>query len=128
MALCNLVSIFAAYKAGTDMSLVVNGIELATDKDGYLLQLSDWTPAAAEALAETENIQLTPAHWEIIDLLREFYREFELSPAMRPLVKQTAKKLGEEKGRSIYLLQLFPPSPAKIASKIAGLPRPANCL
>jgi tRNA 2-thiouridine synthesizing protein E len=110
------------------MSLVVNGVELATDKDGYLLQLSDWTPAVAEALAETENIQLTPAHWEIINLLREFYREFELSPAMRALVKQTAKKLGDDKGRSIYLLHLFPPSPAKIASKIAGLPRPANCL
>lgn len=110
------------------MPLQVNGIELATDKDGYLLQLTDWSPAVAEALALEEHIQLTPAHWEIIELLRDFYREFELSPAMRALVKQTAKKLGEEKGRSVYLLQLFPPSPAKIASKIAGLPRPANCL
>lgn len=110
------------------MSLVVNGTELATDKDGYLVHLSDWNPSVAEALAAAENIQLSSAHWEIIDLLREFYREFELSPAMRALVKQTAIKLGEEKGRSIYLLQLFPPSPAKIASKIAGLPRPANCL
>lgn len=110
------------------MSLVVNGIELATDKDGYLVYLSDWNPSVAEALAAKENIQLSSAHWEIIDLLREFHREFELSPAMRALVKQTAIKLGEEKGRSIYLLQLFPPSPAKIASKIAGLPRPANCL
>jgi tRNA 2-thiouridine synthesizing protein E len=110
------------------MVLVVNGVEFATDKDGYLLQLADWTPAVAEVLATAENIQLTPAHWEIIELLRDFYREFELSPAMRALVKQTARKLGEEKGRSIYLLQLFPPSPAKIASKIAGLPRPANCI
>jgi tRNA 2-thiouridine synthesizing protein E len=110
------------------MVLVVNGVEFDTDKDGYLLQLADWTPAVAEVLATAENIQLTPAHWEIIELLRDFYREFELSPAMRALVKQTARKLGEEKGRSIYLLQLFPPSPAKIASKIAGLPRPANCI
>lgn len=110
------------------MSLVVSSIELATDKDGYLLHLSDWNPTVAEALAAAEQIKLTTAHWEIIELLRDFYREFELSPAMRALVKQTAIKLGEDKGRSIYLLQLFPPSPAKIASKIAGLPRPVNCL
>ena len=110
------------------MSLVVKGTKLDTDKDGYLLHLSDWTPEIAEALAAAENIQLTPEHWEIIELLRDFYRDYELSPAMRALVKQTAIKLGEEKGRSIYLLQLFPPTPAKIASKIAGLPRPPNCL
>jgi tRNA 2-thiouridine synthesizing protein E len=128
MVSSNSASTFAVFKAGTNMSLVVNDVELATDKDGYLLHLSDWSPIVAEALAAAEKIQLTKAHWEIIELLRDFYREFELSPAMRALVKQTAIKLGEEKGRSIYLLQLFPPSPAKIASKIAGLPRPANCL
>ncbi len=110
------------------MALYVDGSEVATDKDGFLANLDDWSPAVAEALANAEQIALTQAHWEIIELLRDFYREFELSPAMRALVKRTAQKLGEEKGRSVYLLQLFPPSPAKIASKIAGLPRPANCL
>ena len=39
-----------------------------------------------------------------------------------------APGLGKEKSRSIYLMQLFPPSPARVASKIAGLPRPENCL
>ncbi len=110
------------------MSLILNNREIATDKDGFLAHLNDWDPEVAAALAHQEHIELTQAHWEIIELLREFYREFELSPAMRALVKRTAQKLGEEKGRSVYLLQLFPPSPAKIASKIAGLPRPANCL
>jgi tRNA 2-thiouridine synthesizing protein E len=47
---------------------------------------------------------------------------------MRPLVKYIGQRLGKEKGNSIYLLQLFPGSPAKLASKIAGLPRPENCL
>lgn len=105
-----------------------DGRTIALDKDGYLINLSDWDKDAANALAAQENISLTTAHWEIIYLLQEFYREFELSPAMRALVKYTEKKLGSEKGKSIYLLQLFPPSPAKIASKIAGLPRPTNCL
>ncbi len=103
------------------------GREVATDKEGYLTRLEDWSPSVAEALAAEAEIDLSPEHWEIIELLREFYREFELAPSMRPLVKRVAQKLGEDKGRSIYLMRLFPPSPAKVACKIAGLPRPNNC-
>jgi tRNA 2-thiouridine synthesizing protein E len=110
------------------MYLEINGQTIAVDQDGYLKNLQEWTAEVARAIAQQENICLTEAHWEIIFLMQEFYREFEISPAMRALVKYTEKKLGVEKGKSIYLLQLFPPSPAKIASKIAGLPRPANCL
>ncbi len=89
---------------------------------------ADWSEAFAIATATQEGIRLTTEHWEIIHLLREFYQHYELSPAMRPLVKYVALQLGANKGRSIYLLQLFPPSPARIASKIAGLPKPENCL
>jgi len=108
--------------------MYIGNREIELDKDGYLINLNEWDIEIAGALAAQENITLTPAHWEIIHLLQEFYREFELSPAMRAFVKYTEKKLGQEKGKSIYLLQLFPPSAAKIASKIAGLPRPTNCL
>ena len=102
--------------------------KIALDKDGYLIDLNEWNTEIADELAKQENITLTAAHWEIINLLQDFYREYEISPAMRAFVKYTEKKLGPDKGKSIYLLQLFPPSPAKIASKIAGLPRPTNCL
>ena len=43
---------------------------------------------------------------------------------MRPLCKYAATHLGPDKGRSVYLLQLFPNSPAKRLAKIAGLPKP----
>lgn len=82
----------------------------------------------AEQIARKEGIALSPAHWEILQLLRDYYRDFDASPAMRPLVKYCALKLGPDKGRSIYLLKLFPGSPAKLGSKIAGLPKPDNCL
>lgn len=98
------------------------------DKNGFLVNLDDWNPDVAESLAAAEGIQLSKAHWEVITLLREFYNEFELSPAMRILVRLCREKLGEEQGNSIYLMTLFPESPAKIASKIAGLPKPTNCL
>lgn len=102
--------------------------EIAADAEGYLQHLDDWSPDVARAIATAEGIALTKAHWEVIDQLRGFYQEYQLAPAMRPLIAHLALQLGKEKGRSIYLLQLFPGSPAKIACKIAGLPRPANCL
>jgi tRNA 2-thiouridine synthesizing protein E len=98
------------------------------DAEGFLQQLEDWTPDIAESIAHRENILLTEQHWEIIYLAREFYQKFDLSPAMRPLVKYVGNNLGADKGKSIYLMQLFPPSPAKLAAKIAGLPKSANCL
>lgn len=116
------------YKAGISMSLLIDGITIDVDKDGYLKELNDWSERVADEMARQENIILSDKHWEMITLIREFYTTFELSPAMRPLVKFTATKLGKEKGNSIYLMQLFPGSPAKLLSKFAGLPRPKNCL
>lgn len=109
-------------------SYQIAGQKIPADKEGYLQNLEDWSPAVAEVIAANESIALTQAHWEILEELRRFYQHYEIAPAMRPLVSHLAKKLGKEKGRSLYLLQLFPGSPAKLASKIAGLPRPANCL
>lgn len=100
----------------------------AFDKEGFLRSLDDWSPAVADQIARAEGIELTEQHWELLTLLRTYYSEFDSSPAMRPLVKYCALKLGADKGKSIYLMSLFPGSPAKIGSKIAGLPKPDNCL
>jgi tRNA 2-thiouridine synthesizing protein E len=102
------------------------GIE--TDANGFLANFDAWNESIATAFALDEKIELSAAHWEILHLLRAFYRQYDQSPAMRPLVKYVGQQLGKEKGNSIYLLQLFPGSPAKLASKLAGLPRPENCL
>ncbi|ARN75523.1 TusE/DsrC/DsvC family sulfur relay protein [Oceanicoccus sagamiensis] len=110
------------------MEMIVDQQTILLDKEGFLKDLSQWNPQVAEQLANNEGIALSDDHWEIIDLLQQFYREFELSPAMRPLVKYVGQQLGDDKGKSIYLLALFPGSPAKFAAKIAGLPKPDNCL
>jgi len=105
-----------------------NGQEIATDKQGYLLDSSQWHKELAPVIAAQENIELTEAHWEVVMFVRDFYQEFETSPAIRMLVKAMAKKLGEDKGNSKYLYKLFPKGPAKQATKIAGLPKPARCI
>lgn len=101
---------------------------LNVDKEGYLLDLGDWSVEIAEELALREDLSLTPEHWEILHALRDFYTEFQLSPANRPLIKYIAQTLGPEKGNSLHLNLLFKGSPAKLAAKLAGLPKPTNCL
>ncbi|MCG2876632.1 TusE/DsrC/DsvC family sulfur relay protein, partial [Obesumbacterium proteus] len=79
-------------------------------------------------LAMEEGIELSEAHWEVVRFVREFYLEFNTSPAIRMLVKAMTQKYGEEKGNSRYLYRLFPKGPAKQATKLAGLPKPVKCI
>lgn len=98
------------------------------DKEGFLRNLADWNEGVAATLAAREGIELGERHWAVIRMLRAFYARTGVAPAMRPLVKLTRETLGPECGSSVYLLGLFPGNPAKVAAKIAGLPRPTNCL
>lgn len=108
--------------------LQVDGQFLELDKDGNLAYLRDWSEAVAAALAQQAGVVLTPAHWEIIRIVQAFHARRGMAPVMRILVKLVENELGPEKGNSLYLLKLFPESPARLVSRIAGLPRPANCL
>ena len=108
-------------------TLVVEGREIALDQDACLCSLADWSPQVAQALAACEGMELTDAHWEVLYLLQQFYTQFQLSPANRALVKYVALNLGKDKGNSLYLNGLFNGMPAKLAARLAGLPKPANC-
>ena len=101
---------------------------IGLDPEGYLVDLDQWSPEVAQALADEEGIALVEDHWEVLWVLRDFYARYEMAPAMRPLVKAVGMALGPEKGRSIHLMRLFPGSPAKVAARLAGLPKPTNCL
>lgn len=105
-----------------------NGKTIETDNEGYLLDSTQWEEGMMDILAQQEGIELTDAHKEVVFFVREFYKEFNTSPAIRMLVKAMGKKYGPEKGCSKYLFKLFREGPAKQATKIAGLPKPAKCL
>jgi tRNA 2-thiouridine synthesizing protein E len=101
---------------------------ITLDKHGFLKDRTAWTPEVGEAFAADAGIVLSEAHWEVIGLLREYFDAYDASPANRALVKYVKLKLGPSKGSSIYLMSLFPGSPARLGSRIAGLPKPKNCL
>lgn len=111
-----------------DYFIEFDGKQIETDKAGYLLNVQDWSKELAALIAEKENIEMEESRWEVVNFVREFYLEYNTSPAIRALVKAMANKFGPDKGNSRYLHRLFPKGPAKQATKIAGLPKPAKCL
>ncbi|MDA7968258.1 MAG: TusE/DsrC/DsvC family sulfur relay protein [Gammaproteobacteria bacterium] len=110
------------------MTFEANGARYETDKDGYLVNLGDWSAEVAEAMAGADGCEMSDAHWEVINFLREYYAQYETAPAVRVLVKAIGRRLGKEKGNTKYLYELFPYGPAKQASKYAGLPKPTGCI
>ncbi len=101
-----------------------NIIKSMLDNNGFLVNSEDWSKEVAFWLAGDENIEMTDAHWEVVNFLREYYEKYRIPPPMIKLIKAVGKKLGPEKGNQKYLYELFPGGPARQACKIAGLPRP----
>uniref|UniRef100_UPI003F5D2D87 TusE/DsrC/DsvC family sulfur relay protein n=1 Tax=Buchnera aphidicola TaxID=9 RepID=UPI003F5D2D87 len=102
--------------------------KIEKDKEGYLKNAADWNINLAKEIAKKEKITLKNDHWKIIKFIRIFYFKFNTTPSMRMLIKSIENIIGKEKSNSIYLFQLFPKGPAQQASKIAGIPKPSQCL
>ena len=110
------------------MAYQYNGATVEADEEGYIQDIGLWTPELAELIAQDENIEMSDDHWEVVNFLRSYYEEYQIAPAVRVLTKAIKKTLGEDKGSSRYLYELFPYGPAKQACKIAGLPKPTGCI
>lgn len=109
-------------------ALELNGKQYDVDEDGYLTNLDQWTKELADHIAKAEEIEMTPAHWEVVNFLREYYQKYQIAPMIKILVKEIGKVLGPDKGNTKYLYELYPGGPAKQACKIAGLPKPTGCV
>lgn len=104
------------------MAYTVNGAELETDDEGFLLE-ADYSEEVVPVIAAAEGIQLTDAHWNVINFMREQYREEGQTPNFRNMVAKL-----EEQDDSVdwkkKLYELFPMQPNRQSAKVAGLPKP----
>lgn len=105
------------------------------DEEGFLEDLKDWTKDIAVEMAKSDDIDLENAdaelydeRWEVLNLLRDYFEEYQIAPAVRVLTKAVGKKLGKDKGNSKYLYTLFPYGPGKQGCRYAGLPKPTGCI
>ena len=100
----------------------VNGKAVEVDEDGFLVNLEQWDEEVAKFLADSEGINdLTEEHWQLINYLKDYFKEYGIAPMVRKMTKESGFSLKE-----IY--DLFPSGPAKGACKIAGLPKPTGCI
>jgi TusE/DsrC/DsvC family sulfur relay protein len=103
------------------MSYVVNGEEIETDEQGYLLA-PDYREEVVHAIAAAEGIALTEGHWAIVNYLRDQYREHGHTPNFRMMLKEMGAVLPGCDSKMLY--DLCPLGPAKQGAKLAGLPQP----
>ncbi len=92
------------------------------DNEGYLVDPTQWNESLAAELAETENVQLTPLHWEVIRFMRGYYEDHQIAPDARFAIKHLSAQFGKDARAKLF--ELFPYGYVKQACKIAGMKRP----
>ncbi|MEA3277874.1 MAG: TusE/DsrC/DsvC family sulfur relay protein [Pseudomonadota bacterium] len=103
----------------------MDGKQIATDQEGYIQDMGEWSEGFAIAIAEKEGITLTDEHWEVIRYIREYYDEHHVQAQVLDMIKHFEKKWGKERGNNKYLHKLFPTGggPQKQGNRIAGIRR-----
>ncbi len=104
-------------------SRVLAGTEVELNEEGFFVDATQWTDEMATELADEWGVPtpLTEQHWQVLHFMRQEYFEKGTGP--------TVRKLGKSSGVSVKeLYQLFPKGPAKLAARVAGIPKPRGCI
>ncbi len=110
------------------MEAIVNGQTIQLSEAGWLENLDEWSEELAHEVAKNEQIdELTPEHWDIINLARDFFHENGIVCEPRKFSKLLKKNFGADRSSQKYIYSLFPQGLIKCANKVAGLPRPKGC-
>ena len=100
----------------------IAGTAVDVNEEGFLEQATQWTREIGTAVAAENGIaEMTDRHWQVVDFMRTTYLEQGSAPSIRTLGKASGVPIKE-------LYQLFPKGPAKLAAKIAGIPKPRGCI
>ena len=103
-------------------------MSLALDQDGHLVDYTLWNEDVAQQLANSLDLKLEAWHLEVLHAVREFYQQFGHSPATRPLIKFLMKTVSPEINNAILQERFNTGLVARHLSRLAGVPKPANCL
>ena len=97
-------------------------IRAELNNEGFFVDPGQWDESMVPELARREGItELTDAHWKVIRFMRAEYLSKGSGPTVRVLGKTSGVSVKE-------LYELFPKGPAKVAAKIAGIPKPRGCI
>jgi tRNA 2-thiouridine synthesizing protein E len=103
-------------------TLTIDGTAVERNDEGFFIDPAQWTEAMVPALAAESDIDpVTDQHWRVIRFVREQYDKTGSGPTVRVLGTTSGVTVKE-------LYQLFPKGPAKVAARIAGIPKPRGCI
>lgn len=99
-----------------------DGTTVEVDEKGFFSDPAQWREAMAPAIAAEEGIdELTDRHWQVVKFMRHEFEDKGSGPTVRVLGRTSGVSVKE-------LYQLFPNGPAKVAARIAGIPKPHGCI
>ena len=100
----------------------IAGKNVQVNEEGYMTNPAEWSKEIAVELAKEEGLQLTDAHWKIIDFCRQKAAgNSGAAPTLRAITNGAGVTTKD-------LFSLFPKGPAKKVAKIAGLGKPEGCV
>jgi tRNA 2-thiouridine synthesizing protein E len=105
-------------------TLLVKDKNIITGPDGRLDNLADWTPEAAAELARADGLELGEDHWLVINTMRDYYSQYNISPIRKLLKKHLARNHSPDKASDKFLDSLFPNGVQYQGTRISGLPVP----
>lgn len=98
------------------------GTEVTVTDDGFFTDPGQWREDMAPEIAREAGVgELTERHWQVIKFMRHEFDEKGTGPTVRVLGKTSGVGVKE-------LYQLFPKGPAKLAARVAGIPKPRGCI
>jgi tRNA 2-thiouridine synthesizing protein E len=110
------------------MQVEINGRQVETDEQGFLLDFEDWSEEFVEKMAAQDGLTLYDESWGLIGYFREYYQQYSSHPSMRQLVLDLGRQSGEHfhdrKQYEKFVYKLFPRDPIRELCKLAGLPKP----
>ena len=103
-------------------TLTYSGVAVDVDAEGFFTDPKQWTEQMGGEIAAANGLaELTGRHWQVINFMRQTYLQSGSAPSIRTLGKASGVPIKE-------LYELFPKGPAKLAAKIAGIPKPRGCI
>ncbi len=101
---------------------MIAATQIELNDEGFFVHPEQWTEEMAAELARRESIDpLTDRHWTVLRFMRSEFLDKGTGPTVRALGKTSGVSVKE-------LYQLFPKGPAKVAARIAGIPKPRGCI
>jgi len=104
----------------TTSTILDTSVEL--NDEGFFTNPEQWNESMVPELARRDGIDpVTDGHWTVIRFMRSEYLTKGSGPSVRMLGKTSGVSVKE-------LYELFPKGPAKVAARIAGIPKPRGCI